>query len=127
MFEQVWCADNFKLFKAQMVRKNVELELQALVLLQYQLGIIRSDREAGKGDDDEIMAIVMKKSKDEYEMLMRSRQPNRSVELPIQRAQDLETAKKLVKSERLVENLKQELNQQEIINRKILKDELNPK
>lgn len=57
-----------------MVRKNVELELQALVLLQYQLGIIPSDRPAATGDDDEIMAIVIKKSKDEYDSLMKSRQ-----------------------------------------------------
>ena len=59
-----------------MVRKNVELELQALVLLQYQLGIIRSDRPGD--EDDEIMAIVMKKSKDEYESLMKSRQVQNS-------------------------------------------------
>lgn len=47
-----------------------------------------------------------------------------SIELPVQKQKDLETAKKLVKSEHLVENLKQELNQQEKINRKIVRDEL---
>lgn len=116
-----------------MIRKNVELELQALVLLQYQLGIIRSSDGLNSGtntNDDEIMAIVMKKSKDEYDLLMKSRNAASSsrTELPVRREQDLETAKKLVKSERLVDGLKNELSQQEEINRKIVRDELrNPK
>jgi hypothetical protein len=118
-----------------MVRKNVELELQALVLLQYQLGLIKIDNELTNAatNDDEIMSIVIKKSRDEYEALMNSRQSGRSQsttaaaagpDLPVQKPQDLETAKKLVKSERLAENLKQELNQQDHINRKLVRDEL---
>lgn len=145
MFEQVWCAENFKLFKAQMIRKNVELELQALVLLQYQLGIIRSDKNTAphhgntnttnnnnnnNSNDDEIMAIVIKKSKDEYDSLMKSRQQSKSsssaanYDLPVRKPQDLEIAKKLVNSN-LKDDLRQELNQQENINRKLVEDELH--
>ena len=118
-----------------MVRKNVELELQALVLLQYQLGIIQSEKELNAANGDEIMAIVMRKSKDEYDSLMRSRQltsspqqPAKSsggtADIPLKKPQDLETAKKLVKSEKLVENLKQELHEQDKINRIIVQEEL---
>lgn len=122
------------------MRKNVELELQALVLLQYQLGLIKPESKEA-ANDDEIMAIIMKKSKDEYDLLMNSnrhqRQPaataaaavggSSNVDLPIKKPKDLETAKQLVKSEELVENLKQELDQQEYLNRKIVQDELKNK
>ena len=40
LFEQIWCAENINIFKSHMIRKNVELELQALILLQYQLGLV---------------------------------------------------------------------------------------
>ena len=126
------------MFKAQMVRKNVELELQALVLLQHQLGIIKGKDKGEKQrhhqhrhhneNDDEIMKMVMKRSKDEYEALMQSKKKNADFEddasLPIQRAEDLETAKKLVKSDELVNNLKNELDQQDKINHQIVKEEL---
>lgn len=108
-----------------MIRKNVELELQALVLLQYQLGIIRHDGSQSISDD-EIMALVIKKSKDEYDAVMNSKNRSRgAVEMPIQREQDYETAKKLVKSDRLMENLKTELDQQEYINKKLVQEELS--
>ena len=123
-----------------MVRKNVELELQALVLLQHQLGLIRSNsRQDEKAPvqqqhagvtEDEIMQMVMKKSKDEYEALMNSKKSSTSsssIELPIKKPEDLETAKKLVKSQELVENLKHELDEQDYINNKLIKEELTNK
>ena len=101
LFEQIWSAENFKMFKSQMIRKNIELELQALVLLQHQLGIIKSTKDSltdGSMNEDEIMAIVIKKSKDEYDMLMNSRN-----KITDNQQNDLETAKKIVKkSEKLV-------------------------
>jgi len=128
------------MFKAQMVRKNVELELQALVLLQHQLGLIRSNSRQGEkapvqqqhagATEDEIMEMVMKKSKDEYEALMNSKKSSTSsssIELPIKKPEDLETAKKLVKSQELVENLKHELDEQDYINNKLIKEELTNK
>ena len=123
-----------------MVRKNVELELQALVLLQHQLGLIRSNSRQGEkapvqqqhagATEDEIMEMVMKKSKDEYEALMNSKKSSTSsssIELPIKKPEDLETAKKLVKSQELVENLKHELDEQDYINNKLIKEELTNK
>ena len=38
LFEQILAADDFLLFKANMVRRNIDLELQALTLLQKQMG-----------------------------------------------------------------------------------------
>ena len=85
-----------------MVRKNVELELQALVLLQHQLGLIRSNiRQDERApvqqnhpgtSEDEIMQMVMKKSKDEYDALMNSKKSSNSslLDLPIKKPEDLE-------------------------------------
>ncbi len=106
-----------------MIRKNIELELQALVLLQHQLGIIKSTSDPltdGNMNDDEIMAIVIKKSKDEYDMLMRSRN-----NISNNQQTDLETAKKIVKkSEKLVETIKNDLEHQDHISKKIVKETL---
>lgn len=126
LFEQVWCAENFKLFKSQMVRKNVELELQALVLLQCQLGLIKTG-DNSQENDDQIMALVIKKSKDEYDSLMNTKQksPNPTPNLPVQKPQDIETAKKIAnKSDRIVESLKNELDQQDLLNKKIIEEQL---
>ena len=119
-----------------MIRKNVELELQALVLLQYQLGIIKTGQVGGSNTggsditDDEIMALVIKKSKDEYDAVMNSKQRSRSVEndyMPMPKSQDMETANKLVKSDRFMENLQTELDQQAYINKQLVLGELNSK
>ena len=123
LFEQIWSAENFKMFKSQMIRKNIELELQALVLLQHQLGIIKSTNDSltdGSMNEDEIMAIVIKKSKDEYDMLMNSRN-----KITDNQQNDLETAKKIVKkSEKLVETIKNDLEHQDHISKKIVKETL---
>lgn len=115
------------MFKSLMVRKNIELELQALILLQYQLGIIKSGTgEAKNDDDDEIMQLVIKRSADEYDSLMKSRDKGKTYQHDM-KPQDFETAKKLVKQKELVEVLSDELDQQEYLNRKILKENLkNP-
>ena len=118
LFEQVWSAENFKMFKAQMVRKNIELELQALILLQYQLGLVKSTPT--NTEEDAIMAIVIKKSKDEYDALTAKGGRHNAAS-----TSDLETAKKLVKSDRLVESLRNELDQQDYLNRKIVDQELS--
>lgn len=123
LFEQIWSAENFRMFKSLMVRKNIELELQALILLQYQLGIIKSGNSAINSDDDNIMQLVIKKSADEYDSLIKSRNTAQSSKNEM-KSQDYETAKKLAKSNELVEVLNDELDQQEYLNRKILKENL---
>ena len=35
-FEQVWAADDYPVFKRMMVQRNIELQLQALELLQHK-------------------------------------------------------------------------------------------
>ena len=36
VFEQIWAADDFVVFKRMMIQKNIELQLQALELLQQR-------------------------------------------------------------------------------------------
>ena len=36
VFEQIWAAEDFEIFKRMMVQRNIELELQALQLIQHQ-------------------------------------------------------------------------------------------
>ena len=38
MFEKIWAADDFLLFKRLMIKHNLELEMQALNLIQIQDG-----------------------------------------------------------------------------------------
>ncbi|KAF0306326.1 Cilia- and flagella-associated protein 36 [Amphibalanus amphitrite] len=39
-FEQLWAADDFNMFQRMMIRTNIELQLQALELLQHRHGVI---------------------------------------------------------------------------------------
>jgi hypothetical protein len=39
-FAKVWAADDFEIFKRMMIQKNIELQLQALELLQQRLFFI---------------------------------------------------------------------------------------
>ena len=55
-----------------MVQKNIELELQALHLIQQRQGVQqpqqkKQEPERAALDEDEILKIVMQKSKEEYE------------------------------------------------------------
>lgn len=36
LFEQVWAADDYDIFKSMMIQKNIELQLQALELLKQR-------------------------------------------------------------------------------------------
>ena len=36
LFPQVWAAEDFEIFKRMMIQKNIELQLQALELLQQR-------------------------------------------------------------------------------------------
>lgn len=74
LFEQVWAADDFEIFKRMMVQKNIELQLQALELLQQRYGVLpevlqpgKKDKEAGNENEDKIMLEVVRQSKNEHE------------------------------------------------------------
>lgn len=50
VFEQVWAADDYEIFKRMMIQKNIELQLQALELLQQKYGVLPASLRPG-GDD----------------------------------------------------------------------------
>ncbi len=81
-----------------------------------------------KTDGDEIMAIVMQKSKDEYErgqqrVPSEASQPSHSVAKP--NSSEIETAKRLMHdSERIEKSLQFEIEQQAYFNRKMVKHEM---
>lgn len=50
--EQVWAADDFEIFKRMMIQKNIELQLQALELLQQRYGVLPDSLQPSKKCDD---------------------------------------------------------------------------
>ncbi|CAG0905210.1 unnamed protein product, partial [Darwinula stevensoni] len=61
LYEQIWAAENYDIFKRMMIEKNIDLQLQALEILQAKYGILlRRDEEvpslpgtgAGAGSDE---------------------------------------------------------------------------
>ncbi|XP_076042512.1 cilia- and flagella-associated protein 36 [Oratosquilla oratoria] len=74
LFEQVWAADDYEIFKRMMIQKNIELQLQALELLQQRHGIIPESYTPGDGDEMSpeeraIMEQVIKKSLEEHKSM----------------------------------------------------------
>ncbi|XP_066946316.1 cilia- and flagella-associated protein 36 isoform X2 [Macrobrachium rosenbergii] len=72
LFEQVWAADDFEIFKRMMIQKNLELQLQALELLQQKHGIIPESCIPGDSmtpEEQAVMDEIIKKSLEEHEAL----------------------------------------------------------
>jgi len=85
LFEQVWAADDFEIFKQIMIQKNIELQLQALELLQQRYGVLPLSLQPGgknektnlddeeDGDEnenqteDKVMLEVARQSKEDHE------------------------------------------------------------
>lgn len=74
LFEQVWAADDFEIFKRMMLQKNIELQLQALELLQQRYGVLPESLQpegGGKKTVDEseskIMEEVARISKEDHD------------------------------------------------------------
>ncbi len=113
LFETIWATENFNVFRSQMVKKNVELELQALILLQFQLGVNRRGKEVKVAEEDEIMAMVIMRSKDEYEERAR-----------LGKAEQ-ETAQRISEeSEEIEKSLQYEIDQQAYLARRAVKKEM---
>jgi len=110
LFELIWSVDNYELFKSQMCRKNIELELQAILLLQLQLGVMASLYN----NDDEIMRIIIQKSKNESEKA----KPNIS-------KHEMEIAKDIAQSKDTVKSLNKELKAQDKLTKQIVEMSLN--
>lgn len=39
LFEQIWAANEYEIFKRMMIQKNLELQLQALSLIEQKFGL----------------------------------------------------------------------------------------
>ncbi|XP_042870579.1 cilia- and flagella-associated protein 36-like isoform X2 [Penaeus japonicus] len=75
LFEQVWAADDYEIFKRMMIQKNLELQLQALELLQQRYGIIPESCMPGDAmspEEQAVMEEVIKKSLEEHEAVQAS-------------------------------------------------------
>ena len=46
LFEQLWAADDFDMFQRMMIRTNIELQLQALELIQQRCGLLPASLKA---------------------------------------------------------------------------------
>ncbi|XP_022248028.1 cilia- and flagella-associated protein 36-like [Limulus polyphemus] len=71
LFEQVWAADDYEIFKRMMTQKNIELQLQALeVFAQYHGvvpdGLVPDTSCTQNKEEEEILAAVIKKSLEDY-------------------------------------------------------------
>ncbi|XP_071476223.1 cilia- and flagella-associated protein 36-like [Diadema antillarum] len=85
VLEQVYAAQDFETFKVMMTQKNVELELQALTLLQQRSGQIPSIMKPGEetpvehskalvdNEEERILQEIMQKSKEEYDQMVKSK------------------------------------------------------
>ncbi|CAL1264625.1 unnamed protein product, partial [Larinioides sclopetarius] len=65
LFEQLWAANDYEIFKRMMTQKNLELQLQALDLLAHQHGLLPESFLPGEdyepsAEEKKIMEIVMK-------------------------------------------------------------------
>ncbi|XP_078000996.1 cilia- and flagella-associated protein 36-like [Glandiceps talaboti] len=82
-FEQVEASQQYEVFKRMMIQKNIELELQALRLIQQRNGMVPESLQPGdkssvqyshaqmETEEDRILQEVLRKSKEEYEQQQR--------------------------------------------------------
>ncbi|XP_059841957.1 cilia- and flagella-associated protein 36 isoform X1 [Hypanus sabinus] len=80
VFQPVLAAEDFQVFKSLMLQKNVELQLQALRMIQERNGVLPECLTDGEDKISEleqqelrILREVLKQSKDEYEQEMAKR------------------------------------------------------
>lgn len=75
MFEQIWAANDFQMFVRMMTQRNVELQLQALELIEKKYGITpqsfvpKCQGEEGVSNVRTIPVTVERESKLEQEIL----------------------------------------------------------
>jgi len=75
LFEQVWAADDFEIFKRMMIQKNIELQLQALELLQQRYGVLPDSLQPSKKCDDNenhVLEEIKRASKEDHEAYVAS-------------------------------------------------------
>jgi len=72
LFEQVWAADDFEIFKRMMIQKNIELQLQALELLQQRYGVLPESLQPQQEkkentEDQEVLEEIKRISKEDHD------------------------------------------------------------
>merc|ERR1712012_519918 len=71
-FEEVWAADDFEIFKRMMIQKNIELQLQALELLQQRYGVLPESLQPQQEkkentEDQEVLEEIKRISKEDHD------------------------------------------------------------
>ncbi|XP_022110006.1 cilia- and flagella-associated protein 36-like isoform X1 [Acanthaster planci] len=127
LFEQVEAAQDFEVFKRMMIKHNIELELQALRVMQVRSGMVPDIMQPGKDttvkytdatvdtEDERILNEILRKSKEEYDAL--KKQGNEK-EAGIDALMD----KALASSREEAERLKKEKEKEEEMLSKVLKE-----
>ncbi|XP_063215881.1 cilia- and flagella-associated protein 36 [Bacillus rossius redtenbacheri] len=73
LFEQVWAANDYEVFRRMMAQKNLELQLQALELIQQRCGVVPQsllppDGEPLQSEQElQLMEHVIRRSIEDYE------------------------------------------------------------
>ena len=126
LFEQIWAANDYEIFKRMMIQKNIELQLQALELLQQKHGVIpKSFQPKKKGEADEgaasveemedkVMQEVLKKSAEEHKQLQEEKREMETemVKVSMDEQKRLQALKEDQQS-KLVEHFKNEVKIQD--------------
>lgn len=63
LFEQIWAANEFEIFKRMMIQKNLELQLQALNMIEQKYGLTPASLTCGNDnfpDDEIVMEQILK-------------------------------------------------------------------
>lgn len=69
IFEQIWAANDYEMFKRMMTQRNVELQLEALELIEKKYGITPESFIPKKKDQVEAPVTVEKSSTFEKEIM----------------------------------------------------------
>ncbi|XP_070578176.1 cilia- and flagella-associated protein 36-like isoform X2 [Ptychodera flava] len=106
-FEQVEAAQDYEIFKRMMIQKNIELELQALRLIQERNGVIPESMTPGEkssvqysqaqieDEEERILQEVLRKSKEEYEAQQKKKSPQYDTEMEKALAHSKDDAQRL--------------------------------
>merc|ERR1712012_766086 len=76
LFEQVWAADDFEIFKRMMIQKNIELQLQALELLQQRYGVLPESLQPtikkSSDNENQVLEEIKRISKQDHDSYVAS-------------------------------------------------------
>merc|ERR1711936_458843 len=72
LFEQVWAADDYEIFKRMMIQKNIDLQMEALELLQQRYGVLPESLQPSKESpavegEDKVMQEGTRQSREEHD------------------------------------------------------------